>query len=87
VTTQLLGLCVILLFCLGLLLGSSWTLQAVQPKLRRQAEERRKLDEEWSALRNAQRQWGTCPYCGNSLSGQGWYFTPTPVEKRPHADS
>ena len=55
VITQLLLLCAILLFCLGLLLGSSWTLQAVQLKLRRQAEERRKLDEEWSALRKVRR--------------------------------
>lgn len=33
----------ILLVCVGLLLGASWTTQALQPKLRHQAEERRRL--------------------------------------------
>jgi hypothetical protein len=45
-----------LLVLLGVLLGSSWTIQALQPKFRRQAEERRKLNEEWAALRASRRQ-------------------------------
>ncbi|MDQ4032541.1 MAG: hypothetical protein M3332_09840 [Actinomycetota bacterium] len=40
----------VLLICLGLLLGTTWTPQALQPKLRRQAEERRRLNEEWVAV-------------------------------------
>jgi uncharacterized paraquat-inducible protein A len=66
VTIQVLG--AVLLVCLGLLLGSSWTIQAVQPKLRQQAEERRRLNEEWSAVRTARRQRGECPRCGSPLS-------------------
>jgi hypothetical protein len=51
VTLQLLS--GVLLVCLGLLLGMTWTIQALQPKLRRQAEERSRLNEEWSAVRMA----------------------------------
>jgi hypothetical protein len=40
-----------LLLCLGLLLEWVWTTQVLQPKRRRQAEERRRLYEEWVALR------------------------------------
>lgn len=40
----------------GILLGSTFTIQATQPELRRQAEERRRLNEEWAALRSARRQ-------------------------------
>ncbi len=72
----------VLLVCLGLLLGSSWTIQAVQPKLRQQAEERRSLNEEWSAVRAARRQRGRCPRCGSPLSERDWSFAPTSVEKR-----
>lgn len=46
---------------LGLLLGWGWTTQAMQPKLRQQAEERRRLNEEWAAVRTAQRQQGQEP--------------------------
>jgi hypothetical protein len=58
----------VLLVCLGMLLGTSWTVQALQPKLRRQAQERRRLNEEWSAVRTARRQWVECPHCGSPLS-------------------
>jgi hypothetical protein len=62
------ALCWILLFaglavCVGLLLGTTWTLQIMQSRLRRQAEERRKLDEEWTAVRTARQRPGRCPYC------------------------
>jgi hypothetical protein len=76
----------VLLVCLGLLVGSSWTIQAVQPKLHQQAEERRRLNEEWSAVRTARRQHGQCPRCGSALSEQDWYIAPTWVEERPHDD-
>ncbi|MGH3811223.1 MAG: hypothetical protein ACRDUV_02050 [Pseudonocardiaceae bacterium] len=70
-TIQVLG--GILLVCLGLLLGASWTVQALQPKLRRHAEERRRLNEEWSAVRAARRQRSECPRCASPLSEQDWY--------------
>jgi hypothetical protein len=53
-TREVLGwalLGVALLLCLGLLLEGVWTTQVLQPKLRQQAEERRRLYEEWVALR------------------------------------
>ena len=56
-----------LLICFGLLLGSTWTTQILQPKLRRQAEERRRLNAEWSAVRNARKQLETCPRCAGPL--------------------
>jgi cell division protein FtsL len=55
----------VLMLSLGALLGTAWTTQASQPKLRRQAEERRRLNNEWSALRAARQQQRGCPRCGN----------------------
>ncbi|MGH4004951.1 MAG: hypothetical protein ACRDSO_12680 [Pseudonocardiaceae bacterium] len=83
-TIQVLGGMV--LVCLGLLLGVAWTTQAFQPKLRRQAEERRRLDEEWSAVRTARRQLSECPRCGSPLSKQDWYDQSTIVPERPDDD-
>ncbi|MGH3918250.1 MAG: hypothetical protein ACRDRY_06790 [Pseudonocardiaceae bacterium] len=80
-TIQVLG--GIVLVCLGLLLGASWTVQALQPKLRRQAEERRRLNEEWSAVRTARRQRSECPRCARPLSEQDWYYASTIVLERP----
>jgi hypothetical protein len=71
----------LLLVCFGLLLGASWTIQALQPKLRRQAEERRKLNEEWLAVRTARRQRRECPTCGSQLCEWYWYVAPTAVEE------
>lgn len=65
-TVQVLS--VVLLICLGMLLGASWTIQALQPKLCRQAEERRRLNEEWRAVRTARQQRRQCPSCGGPLS-------------------
>jgi hypothetical protein len=76
----------VLLVCLGLLLGSSWTIQAIQPKLHQQAEERRRLNEEWSAVRTTRRQRCRCPHCGSALSEQDWYFAPTFGEELPDDD-
>jgi hypothetical protein len=78
VTIQVLS--AILLLCLGLLLGSTWTIQALQPKLRRQAEERHRLNEEWLAVRTARRQRGECPRCGRLLTERDWYSAPTVAE-------
>lgn len=61
-----------LLICLGLLLGATWTAQAIQPKLRVQAEERRRLNDEWIALRAARQHFSHCPRCGYPLTGQDW---------------
>ncbi|MGH3787982.1 MAG: hypothetical protein ACRDRG_15845 [Pseudonocardiaceae bacterium] len=70
----LLVLGAVLLVCLGMLLGAAWTAQALQPKLRQQAEERRRLNEEWSAIRTARWQRGQCPRCAALLSEEDWYF-------------
>jgi hypothetical protein len=70
----------VLLVCLGLLLGTSWTVQVLQPKLRRQAKERRRLNEEWSAVLTARRQWEKCPRCGSRLSDQDCRYASTIVE-------
>jgi hypothetical protein len=80
----LLGAALLMFF--GLLLGWAWTTQALQPKLRRQAEERRRLNEEWLAVRTARRQRGTCPRCASPLSEQDWYYLPTRVEDPPDDD-
>ena len=69
-TIQMLG--AVLLVGLGLLLGSTWTTQALQPRRRRQAEERRRLNEEWMAVRLARQRSGECPRCGGPLSDHGW---------------
>ncbi|MGH3718455.1 MAG: hypothetical protein ACRDRI_06335 [Pseudonocardiaceae bacterium] len=62
----------VLLLCLGLLLGETWTAQAFQAKSRRQAEERRRLNEEWLAVHAALQQRGRCPRCGAPLSDHDW---------------
>jgi len=61
-----------LLVCLGLLLGSTWTIQALQSRLCRQAEERRRLNEEWAAMRAAHQQRAQCPRCKAPLSERDW---------------
>ena len=78
VTIEVLG--AILLICLGMLLGTTWTTQALQPQLRRQAEERRQLNEEWSAVRTARQQRGTCPRCASVLTDRDWYIAPMIVD-------
>jgi 5-methylcytosine-specific restriction endonuclease McrA len=76
----------VLLVCLGLLLGTTWTIQALRPKLDRRAEERRRLNEEWVAVRTAHRQRGTCPRCGSPLPERNWYIAPTAVDDQPDDD-
>jgi hypothetical protein len=75
----------LLLLCLGVLLGTSWTLQAIQYKLHRLAEERRRLNEEWLAIRAARRQ---------QLDGRrrypviepAWYSEQTVLSENPSDD-
>jgi hypothetical protein len=74
---QVLG--TVLLVCLGLLLGTTWTIQALQAKLRRQAEERRRLNAEWAAIRTIRWQETVCPRCASPLSKGNRYIVPTPV--------
>ncbi len=69
-----------LLVCLGLLFGATWTVQALQHKLRQLAAERRRLNEEWSAVRTARRQRGECPRCAGPLSERDWFYAPVAVE-------
>jgi hypothetical protein len=85
-TVALMVLSAVLLVCLGLLLGAAWTVQALQPKLRRQAEERRRLNAEWSAIRTARRRRGECPRCASPLSERDWFVAPTAVEDPPDDD-
>ncbi|MGH3973834.1 MAG: hypothetical protein ACRDS9_10995 [Pseudonocardiaceae bacterium] len=62
-TSQVLGLVLLgaaLLVCLMLLL-EALTNHALESRLRQQAEERRRLNEEWAALRTARRQQGQDP--------------------------
>jgi hypothetical protein len=68
VTQQVLG--AVLLVCLGMLLGGTWTIQALEHTLRRQAEERRRLNAEWSAVRATRRSQGQCPRCASPLPEQ-----------------
>lgn len=74
------ALTAVVLVCLGLLLGTAWTTQALQPRLRRQAEERRQLNEEWAALRIAHEQQNRCPHCGIPWAECYWYIAPTIVD-------
>ncbi|MGH3834867.1 MAG: hypothetical protein ACRDSF_04055 [Pseudonocardiaceae bacterium] len=76
----------VLLVCLGLLLGAAWTVEAMQPKLRRQAEERRRLNAEWAAIRTARQRRGVCPRCASPLSERDWSVAPMAVEDPPDDD-
>lgn len=76
VSLALLALGGVLLVCLGLLLGIAWSTQTLDRRLRRLSEERRRLNEEWSAVRLARQQPGE----------RIWYLAPTGVEGRPDDD-
>lgn len=76
----------VILVCLGMLLGASWTTQALQAKLRQHAEERRRLNEQWSAVRTARQQRRKCPRCASPLSERDWYIAVTLVKDPPNDD-
>jgi hypothetical protein len=80
VTAQILVFGSLLLVCLGLLLGATWNTQALQPKLRHQAEERRRLNAEWVAIRRTQRSLRECPHCASALSEPNGYYPPILLE-------
>lgn len=69
----------LLLVCLGLLLGATWTTRALAPKRRQAAEERRRLSAEWSAVRTARRQRTECPRCSSLLSERDWHYSCAPT--------
>lgn len=76
-TLQVLGwlaLGALLFLCFGVLLGATWMTQALRPKLRWQAEERRRLNQEWVALQDAHLGMETCPRCGCPLVEWNGYF-------------
>ena len=76
----------LLLICLGMLLGATSANQLRQSQLRRQAEERRRLNNEWAAIRAVYRQQAECPCCAFPLYEQNRYFAPTSIEERPDDD-
>jgi hypothetical protein len=75
VTIQAAGL--ILLACLfvGMLFGTTFTVQALRPAFRQQARERRRLNAEWQAIQQAEQsvqpRW--CPRCGHLLPQAALY--------------
>lgn len=74
-TIQAAVLILLVCLCIGVLLGTAWTAQALQPKLRRLAKERRKLNAEWQALREVRQsvQLVACPRCGCPLREETSY--------------
>ncbi|MGH3823444.1 MAG: hypothetical protein ACRDRA_11545 [Pseudonocardiaceae bacterium] len=76
----------LLLFFLGLLLGGTWTTTATQSKINRLAKERRRLNDEWEAVRTVRRQQTECTRCASPLYERNWYFAPTGVEERTDND-
>lgn len=75
-TAQAAGLILLACLCVGMLLGTTFTVQAIQPRLRRQAAERRRLNAEWQAVREAQQsaQSVRCARCGYRLPAGTWYI-------------
>ncbi|MPZ64626.1 MAG: hypothetical protein GEU83_03595 [Pseudonocardiaceae bacterium] len=57
----------LLLIGLGALIGSSWTVQALEGRFRHHAAERRRLNEEWSAVRAYRAQQRRCVDCEDEL--------------------
>ncbi len=57
----------LLLIGLGALIGSSWTVQALEGKFRQHAAERRRLNEEWRAVRARRAQQRRCIDCEDEL--------------------
>ncbi|MGH3697676.1 MAG: hypothetical protein ACRDRX_27470 [Pseudonocardiaceae bacterium] len=80
----LLGALLLVLF--GLLLGATWTTQVIRPKLDQQAHERRRLNDQWMALRAARQQLRECPRCGYRFTERGPYLASTLAENPPDDD-
>ncbi len=65
ITIMLVG--ALLVGCLGVLVGSTWTTQALEGHFRHHAAERRRLNDEWSALGAVRDQHRWCPRCDGAL--------------------
>jgi hypothetical protein len=76
----------LLLLGLGALLGSTWTIQMTRAQFRRLTEQRRRVNDEWVAIRTVHRQQTECPRCASPLYEPNWYFAPTAVEERSDDD-
>ncbi|MFN2503240.1 MAG: hypothetical protein ABR540_03220 [Acidimicrobiales bacterium] len=64
-TVLLLG--VLLALCFGVLIGSAWTTEVLGGRFRHHAAERRRLNEEWAALRRLRAELRRCPRCDDVL--------------------
>jgi hypothetical protein len=63
------------LFCVGALVGASWTTQVMGTVSRRHAAERRALNDGWRALTDARQARGASAYCARChrhLSEPSW---------------
>jgi uncharacterized protein YneF (UPF0154 family) len=76
----------LLLVFLGILIGTIWTIIATRSQISRQAKERRRLNEEWAAIRAVHRQQTECVRCASPLYEQNWYFAPIAIEERSDDD-
>lgn len=57
----------LVLIGVGALIGSSWTVQALEGRFRQHAAERRRLNEEWRALRAYRAQQRRCVDCADDM--------------------
>lgn len=57
----------LLLIGVGALIGSSWTVQALEGRFRQHAAERRRLNDEWRAIRAHRTQQRRCAECDDEL--------------------
>lgn len=76
----------LLLIFLGMLLGAAWTTQATQSRISRLAKERRRMNEEWAAIRAARQQQTEPTHRSSPLSNRNWYLSSTGVEERTDND-
>ncbi len=57
----------LVLIVVGALVGSSWTIQALEGRTRQHAAERRRLNEEWRAVRAYRARQRRCIDCDDEL--------------------
>lgn len=57
----------VVLIGIGALIGSSWTVQALEGRTRQHAAERRRLNDEWHAVRAYRAQLRRCVDCADEL--------------------
>jgi hypothetical protein len=85
VNIQAAALILLACLCVGMLLGTTFTVQAIRPEFRRQARERRRLNAEWQAIQQAEQliQPTRCPRCGHLVAQAALYDA---VEEEPDFD-